>query len=526
MTRYRLDILTGDYGLSNKDITFLCGLLTAKITPSAKQKINHKIEQMTASGRDYGLLQLSPNILVGILKSQNTSTTLNLGYPFPLTVKKTNIKFNGYTVNFYLRGENIRSRQRNYVFKYFPNTVVTKSNDSDAFRTQLKQTYNKYNDSLIYVDLYRFIGDGILGLYFIDSLKQYFNPTQTHIFSSNSRHLPSPDAVHHISELSEFIQGHDYFTIVIPNLLDNQFNEFINIINQLKQKHVLILVPSRNMYIEILNDHKKISWYKTPDILLKNQPIVDYMRLSLSAFMGNEWETEPTICTNNYRNLFIDPFSSLKEKQMPVKECSALCEKLIANGFNVFVSNGLNQDEYTGKLKKYGVEVIKDSGLKDLSYKMQKYDIGCVISTDSSIAHLSAYLHIPTIVLYRSYFWDPNTIQSMTNDSPGGFCRADLPMFPLVDATPDDIVNMLLCINQKQKCDELAAQIKQFYFADNKTVLETHNKLMSMVTVPPAYNPDLLLRGILNKSKNHDTWQIARNIWENFPQYKISGFYR
>jgi len=528
MTRYRLDILDGDYGLNNKDISFLFRLLSAKITTNVKQKINKKINLMQTRNRDYGLLQLSQNILVGIIKSENTCCFMNLGYPFPISIKKTNIKFKGYTVNFYLRGENIRSRQRKYVFSYFQNTIVNKFIDKDKFQKKLKQIYSNYNSSLLYIDLYRFIGDGILGLYFVDELRHYFNISSenTHVFSKNNKHIPSTYNIHHSSELEDFIQTNNNFTIIIPNLLDNQFNDFMNILNHLKNKNVLIIVPSRNMYIEKNQKNTKLFWYKKPDVLLTNQPIVDYMQESISVFMDKTEKYNLTLNTVNSRNVFIDPFSSLKEKTIPLKECLLLCNHLINSGFKIFMSNGLNQDEYTKQFKKYGVTVIKDSGLNDLGYKMKKYDISFVISTDSSIAHLAAYLHIPTIVLYRSYFWDPTTVQSMTNDSPGGFCRADLPMFPVVDAGPDDIINVLSCFKRGAKYVRLAKIIKKFDYADDKTVLETHEKLMSLVNILPAYNPDVLLHGILNASKKHNTWRIARNIWENLPEYKIYKFYR
>jgi len=528
MTRYRLDILDGDYGLSNKDISFLFQFLFAKITKNVRQKINKKICSMQITNRDYGLLQLSQNVLVGIIKTENAGCFMNLGYPFPISIKKINIKFPGYTVNFYLRGENIRGRQRKYVFSYLGNTNVHKFIDKTEFKKKLKQTYSNYANSLLYIDLYRFIGDGILGLYFIDNLRKYFNtlPTDTHVFSKNNRHMPSLYNVHNTSELDNFIQTNDNFTIVIPNLLDNQFNDFINIINKLKNQNALVIIPSRNMYIEINNQNTNIFWYKTPDVLLKNQPIVDYMQESISVFMDKQKENNITIHAINSKNVFIDPFSSLKEKTIPVKECLVLCNRLIDCGFNIFMSNGVNQDVYTKQFIKYGVKIIKDKGLNDLAHTMQEYDIGFVISTDSSIAHLSAYLHIPTIVLYRSYFWDPNTIQSMTNDSPGGFCRADLPMFPIVDGTADDIINILAYFRNKQKYAELTQIIKKFDGADNKTVLAIHNKLMGLGNVSNAYNPDVLLRGVLNASNNHNTWQIARNIWENVPEYKISKFYR
>ena len=527
MTRYKLNILDGDYGLDNKDISFLFGFLSAKITKNTIHKINFKIQSMQKNNRDYGLIQLSKNVLIGILKTKDTNSFINLGYPFPISIKKINTKFNGYTVNFYLRGENIRGRQRKYVFQCFQNAIIHKINKTNVFKKQLEKTYLKYQKTLIYVDLYRFIGDGILGLYFIDNFQKHFGAKveQTHVFSRNNRHMPRKNNVHAISELTNFVQKHDYFTIVIPDLLDNQFNEFMDMVHTLKQKNVLIIIPSRNMYIEISEKGNQIFWYRSPDVLLTNQPIVDYMQQCMSAFIEkNKIEQVKIPSLNN--NLFIDPFSSLKEKTIPFAECALLCKKLMTQGFRLFVSNGLNQDEYTNKLKKLGVKVVKDMGLNDLQHKLKKYNIGLIISTDSSVAHLSAYLHIPVIVLYRSYFWDPFTVQSMTNDSPGGFCRADLPMFPLVDATPDDVVGLLSTINQRNQFDVLEHEIEKFCSADDKTVLKTHNKLMSLITVKEAYNPDVLLRGILNKSKRHDTWQIAHNIWENLPEYKISKFYR
>lgn len=528
MTRYRLDILDGDYGLNNKDISFLFQLLSTKITKNVKQKINEKINFMQTNNRDYGLLQLYQNVLVSIIKSENTSCFMNLGYPFPISIKKINIKFKGYTVNFYLRGETIRNRQRKYVFSYFQNTHVSKFINKDEFKKKLKQIYSAYTNSLLYIDLYRFIGDGILGLYFIDNLRCYFNASieNTYVFSKSNRHIPTLYNVHHTSELADFIQANNNFTIIIPSLLDNQFNDFMNILNHLKDKNVLIIIPSRNMYIEKNQKNTKIFWYKKPDVLLTNQPIVDYMQESISVFMGKKKKHNLAFYTTNNKNVFIDPFSSLKEKTIPLKECLLLCDYLIKHRFNVFMSNGLNQDKYTKQFKKYGIKIIKDKGLNDLSCKMKEYNIDFVISTDSSVAHLSAYLHIPTIVLYRSYFWDPTTVQSMTNDSPGGFCRADLPMFPIVDGGPDDVINILSCFKKDTKYVKLAKIIKKFDYADDKTVLETHNKLMSLVNVPPAYNPDILLHGILNASKKYNTWRIVRNIWENLPEYKISKFYR
>lgn len=526
MTRYRLDIIAGDYGLDNKDISFLFRFLSAKITQNTINKINHKIKSIQKNNRDYGLLQLNQNVLIGIIKTPETNTFLNLGYPFPISIKKIDLQFHGYTVNFYLRGENIRCRQRKYIFGYFPNAVVHKIDNAKTFQEHLKTFFSNHNDYLAYVDLYRFIGDGILGLFFIDSLRAHFNTPieQTLVFSRSSGHMPCKYDAHHMSELVDFIRSKDNFTIVIPNLLDNQFNEFMDIINNLKNKNVLVIVPSRNMFIEISGNKTQIYWYKIPDILLTNQPIVEYMQQCTSVFTGTQAPKHVEACAAN-NNLFIDPFSSLKEKTIPLHECLLLCQRLTDQGFNVFVSNGLNRDEYINELKKNGINIIKDNGLKDLRQKFKEHNIGLVISTDSSIAHLSAYLRIPTIVLYRSYFWDSNTIQSMTNDSPGGFCRADLPMFPLIDPEPNDILNLLFWIKHNPNRYELEHEIDKFCFADDKTVLQIHKRLMSLVDVSKAYNPDVLLHGILNKSNKHNTWHIAHNIWANLPQYKISRFY-
>lgn len=76
------------------------------------------------------------------------------------------------------------------------------------------------------------------------------------------------------------------------------------------------------------------------------------------------------------------------------------------------------------KLKSANLSIEYFTSLSELAACINTYEkFASAISADTSISHLLNLLKIPTITVYNSVMWDEQSIQSLTSDSPLGFCR-------------------------------------------------------------------------------------------------------
>lgn len=533
MTRFTNN-LTGDMGISKEGYSKLFGYLSEVFAQKLKKTILNEINKLRETNKDYRLLEVSDTLIVSIFKStKREAVRLCVGYPFPLASKQSRVFFSGYTVSVFIRDEPVRKLQREYLFNYLQKNYSAKLNiihSTGDFRKNLSGTNRKFNNRCFYVDLYDFIGDSIIGLKFLESLRKTLRIPKTRctVFSKHSKHIPTQYAIFNSSKFANLVNNYEYSTIIVPALIDNQFDAFLKILKSITLKNFRIIVPSRNLFLTFSENNSEIFWYKSRDVLFKTNSIDNYMDIALNTFTGEPISVLPkTIKVRKItKNVFINPFSSLEGKSISVDDCSKICEHLQNNGFNVFVSAGFHQEEYIQKLKVKNITLLYDSGFKDLSEKLTAHNIGLVISTDSGIAHMTATLGIATIVIYHSFFWDSCSKQSISNDALGGFCRAHLPMIPVVNSgildAVENIYHPAMTYKQK-KC--IKRKLKRMQGASNKTVFSLHKDLVSKFPhLHTFYCPDMLLKNVINNSNKTDSWSLVSNVWQNLPAYKVSNF--
>jgi hypothetical protein len=535
MTRF-LNAKTGNFGINDTDAELLFEFLRTKFDARIHDQILQKIETMGKTNKDYGVLEISDNIISSVFKSQKDGgVKFHVGYPFPIATEDYKT-FPGYDVNVYVRNEPVRKIQRKYAFNSLKADYEAKShkhNNTAEFKHQLSGISQKYANECLYVDSYDFIGDSIIGIYFLDEIMTNFElcDSKGKIFSKHWKHMPTKYQTAPLQNLSDYVKQNDNFTIIIPNLIDNQFDAFLKIMADVKGKNVLAVVPSRNMFIELNHGKATSHWYKAKDVLFTTQTIDNYMDTAMEPFrIKNKTSDKKSdvFCRPLTKNVFINPFSSLEGKQIKAEDCKALCNKLLNSGFKVFVSAGVKQDEYLDQLKGLNVQLVTDSGLKDLSEQLSNNDIGLVVSTDSGVSHMTASVGIATIILYNSFFWDEYSKQSVSNDGIGGFCRAHAPMIPVVDHGIFDAIDMLFGQQADSKVLDIVHNgISGLKGATNKEVLKIHKNMCKEIgNLPDYYNPDLIIGKALDSSTKTNSWSLVRNIWQNMPAYKISRIQR
>lgn len=533
MTRFTNN-LTGDMGISNEEFDKLFKRLNDAFSSKLKKRVIKEISILKNSERDYRLLEISDTIIISIFKStKKESVQLCVGYPFPLATRHLKTYFSGYKVSIFIRDEPVRKIQRKYIFNHLKNTYNASLNVFDnlnLFREKLFLTNKQFTQKCFYVDLYDFIGDSIIGLKFLDSLRTFFKipASKCIVFSKHNKHIPAQYNILNLTDFADTVNFYENSTIIIPVLIDNQFDVFLKLLTSIILKNVRIIIPSRNMFCLFSDKGNQIYWYKSRDILFKTNSIDNYMENVVSIFTGlNHQNLHNKIKVHKLtKNVFINPFSSLAEKSISVTDCSSICEHLLNNGYKVFVSAGFQQDDYLKRLTVRNIKILYDSGFKDLSEKLKSNDIGLVISTDSGIAHMTATLGIATIVIYHSFFWDSYSKQSISNDALGGFCRSHLPMIPVIDSGILSAVDAIYHPTMSQhQAKIIKTALKEMYKASNKTVFKLHNMLVTKFDNQNYfYSPGKLLENVINSTNKTDSWSLVSNIWQNLPAYKISKF--
>ena len=279
-------------GISKESYSKLFGYLSEVFVQKLKKTILNEINKLRETNKDYRLLEVSDTLIVSIFKStKREAVRLCVGYPFPLASKQSRIFFSGYKVSVFIRDEPVRKLQREYLFNYLQKNYSAKLNiihSTGDFRKNLSGTNRKFNNRCFYVDLYDFIGDSIIGLKFLESLRKTLKIPKTRctVFSKHSKHIPTQYAIFNSTKFANLVNNYEYSTIIVPALIDNQFDAFLKILKSITLKNFRIIVPSRNLFLTFSENNSEIFWYKSRDVLFKTNSIDNYMDIALNTFTG------------------------------------------------------------------------------------------------------------------------------------------------------------------------------------------------------------------------------------------------
>lgn len=391
-----------------------------------------KFKKGESSYRNIGV---TPELQVVMRKSGDVSTTLNIGFPFPVYTEETKMlgetPENGISIKLLLRGKPLRDFQRGNLVeclhKIAP-TEIYEVSQLEEFRDTCERLSGRYR-SFIYVDPYTFIGDSFIGLHFADNIKRNFDLDLDRVYSNAYEHL-------------RFAFRADYYgkpvfsdkLVVIPDLIDNQWVKTTRTLLRSLRSDGTFFVIGRNLIVHRKGGAIKVYHFAEEDPLLRNKNIEDYMNDCLYPYIRSLWPSEFSGMIGGRFNLIINPFGREDEKLLPMKLVLDIIRHVKVNypESNIIVVGGLGR--HLPWIKELGFN-LEGSGLggqasihtydslSEIVADIKREGITFGITTDTSLTHMFNRIGLRNITFYGAGMWDMNSIQSMASDSPLGFCR-------------------------------------------------------------------------------------------------------
>jgi len=581
MTKFIDKLVDAEFhGINDDEISHLLHKLELFINNNLSA-INIIIDNFQKSKKEYGVVELSNTILIVLNNSKKKGVTLNIGYPFPIFSESrndlANILFGNVKINLFIRGEILRKLQRNYLKKSFFNASINKKwfsiNKIDEFRKISTKLLKKKN-RIIYIDPYHFIGDSFTGLYFLEQFEAKTLATDIIVLSKFFMHL-NLFYKSYKKDANTFknicIDGD---IVIMPDLIDNHFGENLKLLNIIQNKDITIFILSRSLIINYQKNKIRIYHYNKNDVLLRNKNIEDYMDDCLNPFlkkMSLNYRKRNEFKKDAISEIFINPYSSNPLKEIGVELFLKIAASLTSNDNIRFVisnNNGTIEkkndwlNELILKMKKTeyrklskNIVFLSDNSIADLGRKLLKRGISCALTADTSISHFLSKLMIPNITIYNESFWDNESAQSLSAESPLGFCRYDFPHFAAISKTTNDSDNFsndiknwlqaLLSITNGSYTKKIPLDIYKFYKKIDKytnhpaTLLSysNHKKLYfeylalkrqfqnsEFTWLFDIYDPDKLITKI-STPKRIDKRFLFYSSWKNLPLYKFINYF-
>lgn len=572
------------HGIVESKVNYLLYKLESFLK-SNKKSIFIIVHQFQKSKKTYKIVELSDTIIMVLNLCDKRKIILNVGYPFPIFSRDRDDFMNDFAGNveikFFIRGEILRKIQRDYLKKVFLDSFLNNKwiiiNKIEKFR-RLSVHFLKRGKRIIYVDPYHFIGDAFTGLYFLDKFKTQNKITDIVILSKFFKHL---GLFYKSYEKNSYnlkkICVNDSI-IVMPDLIDNHFGESLELLECIKGKNVVVFVPGRNLIISYQKDEINAYHLNEKDVLLRNKNIEDYMDDCLNSFLKNQYRQSRKKINNSSKvdvaKIFVSPYSSDPLKEISVNLFLKIACELSENinvRFIVSKNNGVSNVKnkwiskflQKAKVKKYKkifrkIKFISDKNINDLGEKLLKERVTCALVADTSISHVLSRLMIPNITVYNEHFWDRESMQSLSAESPLGFCRYDLPQFAAILTENDELnkfsnsiksaLQTLLNVTKdgsKSFSEKIPQEIYKFYEIVNKYVnystkslnYRDHKKLYSKYLILKKhfiysefawlfdiYDPDRLIKGI-NGHVNIKNSFLVYSSWKNLPLYKFIDYF-
>ena len=545
----------------------------AEMVNKRRSSIIDEALSLARSKRDFRMIEVSSEFLFVCRKGDGSESSLNVGFPFPIATTSYSYGKNtpkNVVIKSYIRGEPIRKKQRKMLHSVLqmPNPIEV----PDAYRFNLitKQLFKKCKN-IVYVDPYTFLGDSIIGLYILDQFISRFGVRNVKVFSKAYKHLSFffntfPDSAEAVRKSCM----RDTM-VILPDLIDNHWGKRLDLLEEIFKTHATALIVGRNM---ILRPSKKTIplHLRSKDPLLINKNIEDYMRDCMEAYIPRKdmGEIHPTpIKISKAPSILFNGLSAFVGKIIEPKLSFGICKKIVDEmGTNCYVSMGSKSpkdalwvSDFNTLLQKSDprykskIKFVDDKGLDDLARKIMKLRVGLIITADTSIAHLSNRMGLPNITIFNQNFWDKSSIQSLSSESPLGFCRYGPLQYPYILNQKGSIQNVSSLIFEGSKSliekfsgtgkvkvpnnarnfisqiNELESAVR--YGKTLPNIRHVHNRLnttfrrLSRVNVGSNiswlfkfYDPDQLVRDILNNFSSRRVCNLVYASWLLSPAYK------
>ena len=570
-------------GVSNSEIIYLMRQLEFFIE-SNKKLISIIVDHFQKSKKTYSIVELSDEIVMVLNLSKVKEVILNVGYPFPIYSEDKSGLFigiaNNVRIKMFIRGEVLRKLQRNYLKKVFLGSLENKKwtvvDEIEKFR-KISANLLKKRNKIIYIDPYHFIGDAFTGLHFLEQFQAQSTITNIVVLSRFFKHLKLfyKSCKKNVDILrKECIENS---VIIMPDLIDNHFGENIKLLEGIIGENVVVFLPGRNLIIHYQKNKVDIYHYNKKDVLLRNKNIEDYMDDCLNPFFESQYYNygkRNKSRKNGVTEIFVNPYSSNSLKEIKVELFLKIAIDLIKNNnirFVISSNNGAAKgkndwiDKFILKIKKEKYKsllnntiFLSDNNISDLGKKLLKRGVSCTLTADTSISHMLSKIMIPNITIYNEKFWDRESGQSLSAESPLGFCRYNLPQFAAIlteNGDPnnfsDGIKNGLQTllnvakVGDKTLLGKIPQEIHNFYkmirgyvkypskslnYRNHKKlyaeylILKKHFVYSEFAWLFDIYDPDRLTIGI-NKDTNKNNCFLIYSSWKNLPLYKFINYF-
>ncbi|MBU0666801.1 MAG: hypothetical protein KKC26_05550, partial [Nanoarchaeota archaeon] len=470
---------------------------------------------------------------------------INYGFPFPIYSETQKAPFKKKcSVNIFLRGEQVRSFQRNELIQMTTNYVEW--NDKQEFLKLFKELIKKSRRA-IYVDPYDFIGDSYSGLEMLDSLMDNIKLDEKIIYSKvHQHHEPTTNVKpYSTNDISNEIKPLDI--IMKPDFLESHWNNTKEVVSCMKNDSI-VFVPGRHLIIEKKNNNLIINHLKAPDLFLCETNIEDYMSNCLKPFGIKK---SAKINKKEFRNtfsFFINPFANdelrfinprlVFETYKNLLKINQLSEIHIIGGYH----NNINHKEWVSELFEfmktennnlYRISIHYYNNLVEISKHMQERRCSALLTADTSVAHATNRWGYPNLTVYNTRWWDKNSVQSLAGSSPIGFNRYFLDQMPLIDSGNPENYTVLGKLAAEALLFLQKSNIEKKELIDSSKIripksLSEYSKLQKKINQSPInwaanmYCPKELICNIITNKKNLS--QLIDTAIKISPIYKLAKY--
>lgn len=545
--------------------------------------LNRHIQSFLDSKKEYSIIELSDSFVLILRRSHTNQAHICVGYPFRLYAEDVTQDFLNHiqtpdciNLSLHLRGKLLRDRQRQMLMtmlqedhnrvEYIP---VTSKEDFQGIAHKAVCTATQHNSVCAYIDPYDFIGDSIVGLYFLDYFVRTYGIKKPRVLSRAYQHTDFfyPSSPKNKAEFDNEITTSSL--VVMPDLIDNHFRHTMDFLHNVHSTNLFVFIISRNLIIQFEGETVNVFHYTNDDILLKSESVQEYMDSALQPFVYSERTKKTTkqnvrpgaFCPTN--EILINPFSSDVLKDLPPDRIVQIIKSCRSQTFKtIYIAIGKDGDREKQWMRKFEelnqpldceTIPIKDRGLADLAQQISRLKIRFALSVDTAISHLLTRMGVSNVTIYNDGFWDNESPQSLSAESPLGFCNVANHQLPVIQpkcgTTYDFLQYIADCLescvtNFSQICDDkicvrdlitfqkkLNAFLQRMRHTNNlveyEDICKEYNILKEQYSKSPAtgwifevYNPIYLLEGIV-RQQNARIIPLIHSAWRVSPINKI-----
>lgn len=424
--------------------------LTQEQMRAWRQETHSEIDRLDSTGRFEVKRQVTPEYMLLIRRNEQAEAIAQVGFPFGLVERDVSeLSVDGYRLRLCLCGERIRSLQRAALGEIlgFRSHDVTLPEFARICRHIVRG-----RQRCLYINPYSFLGDSFIGTYFRRVLLDATG------LEPDGYYTRFPDDVRAIGDARPLEDAPAWVSpdhvVLLPDLIDTHFAYTLAVLPHLMAAGAPVFLIGRNSVID--PDTKAVHRVGGADPLLRDSNIEDYMDDCLAPFVPSEGtpQKEPGVwkARSERHVVFLNPFASQSVRDLSVDFVLELVEASEEAGVQrVFISRGalgvmkdrLSALEISVRLERRGgrcpVTMCQFENLGQMAELLRREQVTLGISADTSVPHLLNTVRIPAATFYNVDFWDAACVQSLSSDSPLGFCRYQAGHLPFLfnsKATP------------------------------------------------------------------------------------------